>query len=248
MLGKNGVMRDSRTYDGSKGVIQLPNGSSTPITHTGTIDISGSIALHHVLLVPHFNYNLPSISKFVKDLHCCVTFSPQFCVFMTCWVGIMGIGRQRNGPYHLDSSSLHTPAQWAFKSFTNNVISSCNPSVSTDISIKKHFGIKGLVIFLCQDWKIYIFYLLILFCLTVIFVPKLNKNNSHFPSHAPLNPPLLSIWFTWMFGGHFLHKPTMVNDTFSPLLTTYTCHLGLSFAFQSLSISHYQNFSQSCSK
>lgn len=115
MIGKSGLMRDSKSYAGATGSIQLLNGSSTRVTQVGTVDINDTILLHNVLFVPDFKYNLLSISKFVKNQRCCVTFFPRLCVFLDLLNGkIMGIGRQRNDLYHLNNSNLQTSSTVPF--------------------------------------------------------------------------------------------------------------------------------------
>ncbi|KAG8482872.1 hypothetical protein CXB51_023953 [Gossypium anomalum] len=80
--------------------VRLPTGSSSPITHTGSCTISPDIKLANVLYIPDFRYNLLSISKLTKDLHCFVAFYPHFCIFQDLSSGKMkGIGREQDGLY-----------------------------------------------------------------------------------------------------------------------------------------------------
>jgi len=74
----------------------LPNGQTTEVTHIGSVSLFNNCVLHNVLLVPHFEYNLLSISKLTKELHCCVSFYPSFCLFQDLYIGeVMGIGKEK---------------------------------------------------------------------------------------------------------------------------------------------------------
>nr|CAD1834152.1 unnamed protein product [Ananas comosus var. bracteatus] len=74
--------------------VNLPNGTSAPITHTGNIVFNRDITLENVLCVPTFRLNLISASKITKGLNCSVTLFPDSCVFAGLndgeddWLGI----------------------------------------------------------------------------------------------------------------------------------------------------------------
>ncbi|KAF8397472.1 hypothetical protein HHK36_016389 [Tetracentron sinense] len=61
--------------------VKLPTGDVTPITHVGSVNLSQDLALHNVLCVPNFHFNLLSISKLTQTLNCAAIFFPTFCVF-----------------------------------------------------------------------------------------------------------------------------------------------------------------------
>ena len=44
-------------------VVELPNGESAHVTHIGTVKLSNSLTLEHVLCVPSFSFNLVSVSQ-----------------------------------------------------------------------------------------------------------------------------------------------------------------------------------------
>jgi hypothetical protein len=54
--------------------VRLPNGQSASVTHIGTVRISESFILTDVLCVPSFSFNLISVSKLIKVMHCCLIF------------------------------------------------------------------------------------------------------------------------------------------------------------------------------
>ena len=43
--------------------VRLPNGDMVKVTHVGTIKVSATLTLEHVLYIPSFSFNLISISK-----------------------------------------------------------------------------------------------------------------------------------------------------------------------------------------
>lgn len=80
---------------------RLPNGTTVPTTKCGSIKLSSSLTLDNALLVPHFSFNLLSISKLTEDLNCAAIFFPSFCVFQDLSTKkLIGKGEVRNGLYH----------------------------------------------------------------------------------------------------------------------------------------------------
>jgi len=59
--------------------VSLPNGQRVQVTHCGTLRLNSWIELQHVLLVPHFKYNLLSVKQLVRELDCDVIFSKELC-------------------------------------------------------------------------------------------------------------------------------------------------------------------------
>lgn len=59
--------------------ITLPNGKCISVTHSGTILVSPALALHGVLYIPSFKYNLLSVSKLSNKHNCRVIFTPKCC-------------------------------------------------------------------------------------------------------------------------------------------------------------------------
>ncbi|CAL9025887.1 unnamed protein product, partial [Prunus brigantina] len=53
-------------------IVNLPIGSTVPITSTGTVPFNSDITLDKVLCVPSFRLNLMSASKVTNSLNCCV--------------------------------------------------------------------------------------------------------------------------------------------------------------------------------
>lgn len=59
--------------------VSLPNDTRVDITHTGIIHLSSSLALHDVLHVPSFKFNLISVSSLLKSSNCSAHFFPDSC-------------------------------------------------------------------------------------------------------------------------------------------------------------------------
>ena len=61
--------------------VALPNNQTILVNQLGTVTLSSDIILYNVLLVPQFNCNLLSVSKFAQDSNCLVTFTSNSCLF-----------------------------------------------------------------------------------------------------------------------------------------------------------------------
>ncbi|GFZ15830.1 hypothetical protein Acr_25g0002390 [Actinidia rufa] len=94
----------------------IADGSSIPIHSQGDARLSSDITLSSVYHVPHFAYNLLSVSRLAKDLNCAVVFLPSRCYLQDLSSKkIFGKVYERNGLYYFGdplpsrtlSSSLH---------------------------------------------------------------------------------------------------------------------------------------------
>ena len=54
--------------------VELPNGEFAHVTHIGTVKLSNSLTLKHVLCVPSFSFNLVSVSQLTQSLPFCFVF------------------------------------------------------------------------------------------------------------------------------------------------------------------------------
>lgn len=61
--------------------VHLPNGHTTLVTMTGSVQITPTLLLKGVLYIPTFTYNLISISRITNSTHASVTFTHNKCVF-----------------------------------------------------------------------------------------------------------------------------------------------------------------------
>ena len=62
--------------------VNLPNGSQVVASIAGTVVLSPSLTLHHVLFIPSFHVNLVSIAKLVDSNNCFVQFHANSCHIM----------------------------------------------------------------------------------------------------------------------------------------------------------------------
>ena len=85
--------------------ITVANGSLATVAGFGDIHITPILVLKNVLHVPKLSANLVSIQKLTHDLKCCATFFPSHCVLQEQGSGRrIGLAKERNGLYHLESS------------------------------------------------------------------------------------------------------------------------------------------------
>ena len=86
--------------------VQLPNGDSLLITHTGSSSMTSQDIINNVLLIPDFKFSLLSVSKITKDLQCAVCFYPDFVTTQDLSSGqVKVIGREQAGLYLIPHSS-----------------------------------------------------------------------------------------------------------------------------------------------
>ena len=79
------MIRDSHKLQNlrssSQHVISTANGGISPITGKGSIDLTTTITLDKILVVPSLEYNLLSVSQITSALNCTVTFWLFFVFF-----------------------------------------------------------------------------------------------------------------------------------------------------------------------
>ncbi|KZV25423.1 hypothetical protein F511_19803 [Dorcoceras hygrometricum] len=107
MIGDLSLLQRSTSLVDSTSTVRLPNGSKVSISKVGSTFLSESIELQNVLYVPHFQFNILSVSKFTKAHGCFVTFYPDFCIFQDLKTRrVMGIGKERQGLYHFTTKTI----------------------------------------------------------------------------------------------------------------------------------------------
>jgi transposase InsO family protein len=93
--------------------VKMPNGSMAQTDIVGEIIITDLITITNVLYLPHFKYNLLSVSRVTKDLHCTFAFADNVCIIQNYQQKMIGSGRLINGLYYLEgipsSVSLSSP-------------------------------------------------------------------------------------------------------------------------------------------
>ena len=91
--------------------VNMPTGSTVPISSTGTIKFNDNISLKDVLCVPSFNLNIMSVGKITSSLNCCVVFTPHGYVLQDLATGRMiSSGKQHAGLYYMSPlpNQVHT--------------------------------------------------------------------------------------------------------------------------------------------
>jgi len=82
--------------------VELPNGDTTLISHIGSYNWGNGAVLTNVVVLPDFHYDLLSVSQLTRQLHCSISFFPEFCVFQDLSTGkVKGIGKETGGLYFL---------------------------------------------------------------------------------------------------------------------------------------------------
>jgi hypothetical protein len=79
--------------------VRLPNGSIVKTDIIGDICITDSLTLTNVFYIPHFTYNLLSVSKVTKHLSCSFIFADSVCTIYDSQQRMIGSGKLLNGRY-----------------------------------------------------------------------------------------------------------------------------------------------------
>ena len=97
-------LHDKRPLD-SPILVSLPNGYKVQVTLHGSLKINDHVTLHHVLVVPHFKFNLLSIKRLTVQLHNPVVFTENLCILQgPSQKSPLAIGREAHGLYILDKA------------------------------------------------------------------------------------------------------------------------------------------------
>ena len=103
-ISGNKDLFSSFTFPSPLPTITLTNGSQTIAKGIGSAFPLPSLPLTFVLYVPDFSFNLISISKLNRDLHCVPTFSQNFVILQDrSTEKTIGIGHESQGLFHLSS-------------------------------------------------------------------------------------------------------------------------------------------------
>lgn len=114
----------------SSAMLQLPNGQTAKVTHTGTITLSPQLTLSNVLCVPDFSYNLLSISKILHNTNNSVHFSATSCSIQDLVLKKRTeIGKEHEGLYLYNPTKLSQCVKSS--STVCSSISHCNKFVSS---------------------------------------------------------------------------------------------------------------------
>ena len=109
LITGNKDLFSSLTFSSPLPTITLANGSQTIAKGIGKVCPLPSLPLISVLYVPNFPFNLISISKLTRDLHCILTFSHNSITLQDWSMGkTIGIGHESQGLFHLSSPLCST--------------------------------------------------------------------------------------------------------------------------------------------
>ena len=87
----------------STSTVTLVDGSKSCVLGSGTINPTSLIPLTSVLSLPHFSFNLISVSKLTRTLNCSILFFLYYCLFQDLLAKqVIGRGQESRGLYILD--------------------------------------------------------------------------------------------------------------------------------------------------
>ena len=87
----------------NKQKVKTSNGGLAPVTCEGVVQVSQSMNLDTVLVVPSLSSNLLSISQIIDQLNCYVTFWPNKCTFQDITTNrMLGSGIRKGKLYYLE--------------------------------------------------------------------------------------------------------------------------------------------------
>ncbi|MFS7905051.1 putative RNA-directed DNA polymerase [Helianthus anomalus] len=82
--------------------VRIPNGDFIPVKGKGSSTLPNGTEIRDVLYIPDFTCNLLSISRLTRDLHCTVTFFPDFFVMQDLnSKKLIGTGKCQHGLYRM---------------------------------------------------------------------------------------------------------------------------------------------------
>lgn len=71
---RNHHLLEDKINCNNEALVVIPNDDYVPVEGKGISTLPNGIKIAKVLYIPKFNYNLLSVSRLIKDLHCYVTF------------------------------------------------------------------------------------------------------------------------------------------------------------------------------
>ncbi|GAU29576.1 hypothetical protein TSUD_153260 [Trifolium subterraneum] len=84
--------------------VRMPNGSMAQTDIIGEVQVTDLITLQNVLYLPHFKYNLLSVSRVTHSLNCTFAFTDRICAIYDSQQKMIGSVRLHNGLYYLEST------------------------------------------------------------------------------------------------------------------------------------------------
>lgn len=122
--------------------VTLPDGTRISVTVSGTIPLSSRLTLHDVLYIPHFKFNLLSISALTRNSDMSVLFSSHACYifpdnpFFTLQEHIqdymIGKGNLHNNLYVLDAPAL---SDQSFTASSLSLLAALQNNIAHEVSL-----------------------------------------------------------------------------------------------------------------
>ncbi|KAI5317378.1 hypothetical protein L3X38_037085 [Prunus dulcis] len=91
------------TKPSSQTHITSANGTTSQVMGEGSLSLTSSLSLDHVLVVPSLDYDLLSVPQIIDYLNCTLCFWPLYCLFQDLLTRtVIGCGTRRGKLYYLD--------------------------------------------------------------------------------------------------------------------------------------------------
>jgi hypothetical protein len=79
------------------------NGTTSRVIGEGSLSLTSSLNLDHVLVVPSLDYDLLPVPQIIDSLNCTMCFWPLYCLFQDLHTrAVIGCGTRRGKLYYLD--------------------------------------------------------------------------------------------------------------------------------------------------
>ena len=102
MTGNSSLFTTFQSHS-STSIVTLADGSTSCVLGSGIIHLTPLITLTYVLSLPHFFFNLISVSKLTRTLNCSISFFHDYCLIQDLVTKrIIGRGCESGGLYILD--------------------------------------------------------------------------------------------------------------------------------------------------
>ena len=102
MIGNSSLFTTFQLHP-STSTITLADGSKSCVLRSGTINATPLIPLTSILSLPHFSFDLISMSKLTRTLNCCISFFPGYCQFQDLLAKqVISRGQESWGLYIID--------------------------------------------------------------------------------------------------------------------------------------------------
>ena len=107
--------------------ITLPNGSQVYSTMAGMVYFSNNLVLDHMLYLPHFAFNLISITKLTSFSNCIITFTDKFCELQDrATTKTIRLAKVQEGLYVLQSPGMPSLPPISINNVSVPIVNKCH--------------------------------------------------------------------------------------------------------------------------